>query len=1072
VSPAQLRSAGLYSTAAAWLLLCAAPALFGQQYPFLPVPGAPKNVRTLFQDSLGRLWVGGDQLACFDGTRLFSLADYGFPSGPAYSIAEDTSGVIWIGADTGLYRFANGHTEAVSSGVFVRVAAPTPDVIVAAMGPAGKGVPVDATLVKISRAGKQWKTEPIVDLEGTGLFEPDRTGHFLYPYPGGWKEFTGEDVARWRPGTQFPQTFHAAEGFNPNVPAAGPTRTLRDRFGCIWVASESMDLYSCGDGHFSQPPFSSLRSTLSEAPDGSMILVGYSILAVGRPGHYLVARAANGLPVVFTAIEAKDGTIWLGGAEGLYRFPSPFRMEYWTARDGIDNPWAVQRKGEQIYAGLDHTIGVLDRNRQHWQGLAPFPTGIGQVMNLLPLPDGNWLVALNPGGAVIARPDGTVIARTPPANGSYGLRLAAAQDEFWLGGIGLGLMQRGGSTLHFANHYLLTQPAGNVLDVQNEEHTHRLWACYNGGLTFRDADGTWREITTKDGLLVDPCWSLAALPDGDVWYGYYTTPAFAQIHPLGNGRYAVHQFHEGGGIRDAESLNFDVDRRGWLWRGGNKGLSVADEANAKEGRWLFLDQSDGLSGVGVNSGSYFADRDGSVWMGIDMSIFHYSPPDDLMTPRFAPRIFVSAYSWNGSAPRMADAVETVPHGVKVVAHIGSLQFDRRNGMMLRYRIRPDETSWRESLSLDLSLGARASGRHSLEVQARLLSGPWSPILNRSFVVTVPVWRSARWLFLYSLAATLFTLAAYFWHRRRAEEEANLLPDLTGLRARALLPEVGELAGTVLEQRFEVRGLLARGGFANVMDGYDRRQRKRCAVKIFRSEVGDAEWIHQRFDQEVASLQQVRHPNVVSIYAHGGTPSGAPYLVMEFLEGRTLRAVLESGPMAPWRAARLLRQIGSALDAIHALGICHRDVKPENIVVRRDGSRDEESVLIDFSIAIVKDANETLCGLSRAAGSFDYMAPEQAIGYAEASTDIYSLAKVAVEVLSGRRLAQLLPAAALDLGVRTRELLKSLELNLSDEAIELVAGALEFDPSRRPHVAGCFVNPLARDLERDASRPVT
>ena len=1071
MSPARIKSACINWAAAAGVLLCAAPALFGQQYPFLPVPGAPKNVRTLFQDSLGHLWVGGDQLACFDGTRLFDLADYGLPAGPAYSIAEDASGVIWIGADTGLYRFSRGHAEAVSSGVFVTVAAPSPDVIVAAMGPLGKGVPVNAVLVKVSRAGNQWKTEQIVDLAGTGLFMPDHSGRFLYPYPGGWSEFTGEDVFRWRPGTQLPQTFHAVEGFDPHLPAAGPTRTLRDRFGCIWIASEGENLYGCGDGRWLHPPFPSLRSALSEAADGSMVLVGYNVLAVGRPGHFQVARAANGLPVAFTALEAADGTIWLGGAEGLFRFPSPFRMEYWTARDGIDSPWAVQRDGEQIYAGLDHTIGALDRNRQRWQTLAPFPN-IGQVMNLLPLPGGNLLVALNPGGAVIVRPDGTIVARTAEANGSYGLRLATAKDEIWLGGIGLGQLQRDGSILDFSNHYLLTQPAGNVLDIQNETHTHILWACYNGGLTFRGDDGKWREITTKDGLLVDACWSLAALPDGDVWYGYYNTPAFALLHPLGNGRYAVRQFREGGGIRDAESLNFDVDQRGWLWRGGNKGLSVADEANAREGRWLFLDQSDGLSGVGVNSGSYFADRDGSIWMGIDMTIFHYSPPDDLTTPRFAPRIFVSAYSWNGAAPRMADSVDAVPHGAKVVAHIGSLQFDRRNGLMLRYRIQPDEASWRESSSLDLSLGALPSGRHSLEVQARVLSGPWSPILNRSFVVMVPVWRSARLLLAYAIAATLFTLAMYYWRRRRAAEEAILLPDLTGLRARALLPEVSELAGTVLDGRFEVRDLLARGGFANVMDGYDRRQRKRCAVKIFRSEVGDAEWIHQRFDQEVAALQQVRHPNVVSIYAHGGTPSGAPYLVMEFLEGRTLREVLESGPMASWRAARLLRQIGSALDAIHAQGICHRDVKPENIVVRREGSREEESVLIDFSIAIVKDANETLCGLSRAAGSFDYMAPEQAIGYAEASTDIYSLAKVAIEALTGRRLAQLLPAAALDLGARTRELLKGLEVNLSDEAIDLLAGALEFDPSRRPHVAGCFVNPLVRDLEWDASRPVT
>src|ERR1700723_1308885 len=82
------------------LLAVASSAAFAQQYPFLPVPGSPKNVKTLFEDSRGRLWLGGDQLACFDGTRLFFLADYGFPAAATYSISEDADGAIWIGAET------------------------------------------------------------------------------------------------------------------------------------------------------------------------------------------------------------------------------------------------------------------------------------------------------------------------------------------------------------------------------------------------------------------------------------------------------------------------------------------------------------------------------------------------------------------------------------------------------------------------------------------------------------------------------------------------------------------------------------------------------------------------------------------------------------------------------------------------------------------------------------------------------------------------------------------------------------------------------------------------------------
>jgi len=164
-------------------------------------------------------------------------------------------------------------------------------------------------------------------------------------------------------------------------------------------------------------------------------------------------------------------------------------------------------------------------------------------------------------------------------------------------------------------------------------------------------------------------------------------------------------------------------------------------------------------------------------------------------------------------------------------------------------------------------------------------------------------------------------------------------------------------------------------------------------------------------------------------------------------------------------ARMLRQLGSALDAIHGQDICHRDVKPENILVRGEGTAAEEFVLVDFSIAIVKDASETLHGLSRAAGTFDYMAPEQAIGYAQPSSDIYSLARIVIEMLTGRRVQELLPDAALDLPERVRELAGGLGKGLSPESAALLGAALEFDPLRRPPAAGMFAAALAGDLER-------
>jgi hypothetical protein len=153
---------------------------------------------------------------------------------------------------------------------------------------------------------------------------------------------------------------------------------------------------------------------------------------------------------------------------------------------------------------------------------------------------------------------------------------------------------------------------------------------------------------------------------------------------------------------------------------------------------------------------------------------HYTPSADLVTPQFAPQVFVSAFSWDGATPRLAEAVSALPHGSKVTAHIGSLQFDRRNNLRLRYRILPEQPSWRESRTLDLALGTLSSGAHTLEVQGRVFTGPWSGTANRSFTVLRPIGLTWPLLAGYFLVAASLAAGGYLLHRRHQAEEAELL----------------------------------------------------------------------------------------------------------------------------------------------------------------------------------------------------------------------------------------------------------------------------------------------------------
>jgi hypothetical protein len=155
---------------------------FRSAVPFLPVVGSPKAVKNLFQDSRGRLWLGGEQPACFDGTRFFFLREYGFPLAEAHDFSEDASGAIWIGAETGVYRFANGRVEEIAKGVAVSVIAATPDLAIAAMGPFGQGHPSNASLFRIQRSGDKWKAEMVMSLDSPGPLTLDPSGMLLYPW--------------------------------------------------------------------------------------------------------------------------------------------------------------------------------------------------------------------------------------------------------------------------------------------------------------------------------------------------------------------------------------------------------------------------------------------------------------------------------------------------------------------------------------------------------------------------------------------------------------------------------------------------------------------------------------------------------------------------------------------------------------------------------------------------------------------------------------------------------------------------------------------------------------------------
>ncbi len=208
-----------------------------------------------------------------------------------------------------------------------------------------------------------------------------------------------------------------------------------------------------------------------------------------------------------------------------------------------------------------------------------------------------------------------------------------------------------------------------------------------------------------------------------------------------------------------------------------------------------------------------------------------------------------------------------------------------------------------------------------------------------------------------------------------------------------------LVGHVLDDRYEVVKKLARGGMATVYVANDLRLSRTVAIKVMNDGLGDSDDFAARFDTEARAAAHLSHANVVSVFDQG-TDAGRPYIVMEYVQGFTLRQLItREAPMDPQRAIELLEPVASALAAAHGAGLIHRDIKPENVLISDRG----QVKVADFGLARAVTANSNAATTGLVIGTVSYIAPELVTrGRADARSDVYSLGIVLYEMLTGRK----------------------------------------------------------------------
>lgn len=211
-----------------------------------------------------------------------------------------------------------------------------------------------------------------------------------------------------------------------------------------------------------------------------------------------------------------------------------------------------------------------------------------------------------------------------------------------------------------------------------------------------------------------------------------------------------------------------------------------------------------------------------------------------------------------------------------------------------------------------------------------------------------------------------------------------------------------LIGTTLDNKYKIESLIAEGGMANLYRAHQLGMDRAVAIKVMCPKVAPSSQAVERFEQECKLAAKLNHPNIVSVYDVGFVKPNEPYLVMEFIDGQALSdELVQKGPPPPTVAISIIIQILRGLEEAHGLGIIHRDLKADNILLQRKTQRSDWVKIVDFGIASLAESSKRFTKAGIFIGTPVYMAPEQFKSRPlDVRQDLYAIGIVLFELLTG------------------------------------------------------------------------
>lgn len=722
-------------------------------------------VTTLFQSKDGYLWVGTQNgLFRHDGVsfRRYGVND-GLPGSYILAISEGNDGNFWVNTHRGLARMRDGRffaeynyaQSADENGMGMVV---TPGGVVYVSTPKG--------ILLGKRSGQRF----------TYYFQFVYLSAELRRKPVGQMIVDDAERAWFGCGTKLcilkPNGKMDVHGEDWGIPAEEWEGILRDPAGRLWLRSrEALYISNAQMRNFER---ATIDAAAQETPHifsdkrGHVYLATKNGLWVGtlEGGNWRLISQANGLAVglISHVLVDREDNIWIGMmGDGLLRWLGPEEWEAWTTTEGLNSNtvWSILRDDQQrLWVSTDEGINYLPKGGKKWFS----PAGaagrkLGRVMSMqMERPGVLWATSATAG---LIRIDTTTqqyqLIGTPkglPVRIVYGL-LIDSQKRLWIA-TGSGLFRSS-----------LTQPqewqvAGlpsledsETIYTLRQDSRGRIWASGNFGLQVLSGT-TWRRITRSDGLLTNSTWFVNELGPGEIFVGYLdsvgdTTIRWPGREPL------LHHAPSDKSNQASQNYFAGLDRSGLQWIGTDQGVRVLDEKTE-----IRLTDQDGLIWNDCDSNAFFADDDGTVWIGTSRGLAHGHMRRPI-GPRQSP-LEVASLELDG---RLVEAVEldnvsSDPQSLKV--WLKPLTFRYGGRLEYLYRLGGEDTPWQSTRETSFEFQRLPPGRHVLQVKARLGGVDWaSSLIEIPVNVDYPFW-SGMWGRLLQILAAVVAVAI-FWRYR-------------------------------------------------------------------------------------------------------------------------------------------------------------------------------------------------------------------------------------------------------------------------------------------------------------------